>query len=270
MLAPSRSPGFFASLVYPLRGARFVYVQHRGLVRFWLPPIVLSALALAAVIWLAIATHDRVAASLWAVPAGDAWFDQVKQLLQRILSWLVALALVAAGALAVALSTSVIAAPFNDALSEAVEAIHTGATPRPMSLSRLLTDLRRTVGLELGKWIAYAAIMGPLLVLSWLLPGPGSLLYALFGSAISVLFFAIDYLDFSAARHDLNLRQRVALIRRNFSSVVGLGSALWVLLFVPGLNLFLMPAAVAGATLLFLDLRRVAVASTGAAARTSV
>lgn len=256
MLAPFRPPGFVSALQYPLRGARFVYVQHRGLARYWVPPIVLSALALGAVVWLALATHDRVAASLWAVPAGDAWFDHVKQWLHSVLSWLIALALVAAGAMAVALSTSVIAAPFNDALSEAVEAIQTGKPPRPMSLARLLTDLRRTVGLELGKWLLYVAVMGPLLVISWLIPGPGSLLYAVFGSAISVLFFAVDYLDFSAARHDLSVGQRVGFIRRNFGSVIGLGSSLWVLLFVPGLNLLLMPAGVAGATLLFLDLRR--------------
>lgn len=251
----SRGTGFFSALVYPLRGARFVYVQHRGLARFWVPPIGLSAVALVAVIWLALATHDRIAAAMWQAPAGDGAWDVILHGLQRTLSWLVALALMGAGAVVVALLTSVIAAPFNDALSEAVEALESGVPPRPASLRRMLTDLRRTLGLELGKWTLYVALMGPLLLLSWLVPGPGTVLYVACGGVITVLFFAIDYLDFSAARHDLSVRQRVALVRRNLTSVAGLGLGIWALLFVPVLNLFLMPAAVAGATLMFLDLR---------------
>jgi CysZ protein len=254
MSAPKPAPGFFNALTYPMRGARFVYVEQRHLAKYWVPPIILSALALVAVVWWALAAHDRVAAALWTAPAGDAWFDQLKHVLSQVLSILVALALIAAGALVVALSTSVIAAPFNDALSEAVESICSGVPPRPTSLRRVATDLRRTVGLELGKWSVFIVVMGPLLVISWLVPGPGTALYLVFGSVITVLFFAIDYLDFSAARHDFTLRQRVALLRRHPSSVVGLGLGIWGLLWVPLLNLFLMPAAVAGATMLFLEL----------------
>lgn len=248
------TPGFFAGLGYPLRGARFVYVEHRRLAKFWLPPIALSLLAFCAVIWLAIGVHERFAEELWATPVGEGWFEVVKQFLHRVLSWLIAIALISAGALVVALGASVIAAPFNDALSEAVEVIAAGGTAAPFSLSRMLRSLGRTLGLELGKWLLYAAIMGPLLILNWLLPGPGSLLYLVAGTSITALFFAVDYLDFSASRHDFTLRQRARLTRTHLRSAMGLGLGIWVLLFIPVVNLLFMPAAVAGATLLFLDL----------------
>jgi CysZ protein len=249
------TPGFLAGLGYPLRGARFVYVEHRGLAKFWLPPIALSLLAFAAVIWLALAVHGRFAEELWATPVGEGWFEVAQQVLHRLLSWLIAIALISAGALCVALGTSVIAAPFNDALSEAVEGIASGRTAAPFSLARMLRSLGRTLGLELGKWLLYAGIMGPLLILNWLLPGPGSILYLLVGTTITALFFAVDYLDFSAARHDFTLGQRAVLVRTRLPSAMGLGFGIWALLFIPVVNLLFMPAAVAGATLLFLDLQ---------------
>jgi CysZ protein len=249
------APGFFAGLGYPLRGARFVYVEHRGLAKFWLPPIALSSLAFAAVIWLALAVHGRFAEELWATPVGEGWFEGVKQVLHQLLSWLIAIALISAGALVVALGTSVIAAPFNDALSEAVEVIAAGRSPAPFSLARMLRSLGRTLGLELAKWLLYASIMGPLWILNWVLPGPGSVLYLVAGTSITALFFAVDYLDFSAARHDFTLRQRAVLASTRLGSVMGLGFGIWALLFIPVINLLFMPAAVAGATLLFLDLQ---------------
>jgi CysZ protein len=248
-------PGILAGLGYPLRGARFVYVEHRGLAKFWLPPIALSCFAFGAVIWLALAVHGRFAEELWATPVGEGWSEVAMQVLHRILSWLIALALISAGMLVVALGTSVIAAPFNDALSEAVEVIAAGRTPAPFNLPRMLRSLGRTLGLELGKWLLYAAVMGPLWIVNWLLPGPGSVLYLVAGTSITALFFAIDYLDFSAARHDWSLRQRAGLAVTRLPSVMGLGFGIWVLLFIPVINLLFMPAAVAGATLLFLDLQ---------------
>jgi len=38
--------------------------------------------------------------------------------------------------------------------------------------------------------------------------------------------------------------------------VAGFGTGVWILLFVPLVNLFFMPAAVAGGTMLFLGLER--------------
>jgi uncharacterized protein involved in cysteine biosynthesis len=41
---------------------------------------------------------------------------------------------------------------------------------------------------------------------------------------------------------------------KHWPAMLGLGAAIWALLFVPLLNVLFMPAAVAGGTLLFLDL----------------
>jgi CysZ protein len=250
-----RSKGFFAGLAYPIRGARLVYLEQRRLARFWLPPIGLTAAAFGLVFWFALSVHSALAERLWATPLGEGFFHAVQQSLHRLLGWLIALGLIGLGGLLVLLSASVIAAPFNDALSEAVEELRSGRTALGWRPLRVLKDVVRSVGLELSKWLIYAAVMGPLLILNWLLPGPGSLLYIVVGAGITALFFAVDYLDFAAARHDLSVRERAAFARSHLAAVMGLGSCIWLLLFIPLVNLFFMPAAVAGATLLFLDLR---------------
>jgi CysZ protein len=155
------------------------------------------------------------------------------------------------GCIAVA---NLIAAPFNDALSEAVEEIETGHPSPPFSVARLLRDLGRTLRLELTKLVIYASVMLPALVVSWLLPGVGQLLYMAFALLFTSLYMALDYVDWPASRRRYDLRERLALLRVRPLMTLGFGFAVAACLFVPLLNLLFMPLAVAGGTRLFLDL----------------
>jgi CysZ protein len=262
LAAKRKAIGFFAGLAYPVRGARFVYRQHPELARIWLLPIVLTTILLGLTVWLALHAHAGITAAIWTTPAGG-----FLRFVHSVLEWLVGLVLTVAGALAVALSANVIAAPFNDALSEAVENIHLGRAASPFSLGRALRGVGRSCGLELLKLGLYLSVMGPLFVLSLLLPAVGTAIYTLASVCATALFFAVDYMDWPASRRDLPLQARVALARRNLRSVLGLGLAIELLLFVPLLNLLVMPAAVAGATLLFIDLQQPASASEPAPGR---
>ena len=57
-----------------------------------------------------------------------------------------------------------------------------------------------------------------------------------------------------ASRRGYGVRQRLTLLMVRPLTTLGFGVAVSILLFVPILNLFLMPLAVAGGTRLFLDL----------------
>jgi CysZ protein len=146
------------------------------------------------------------------------------------------------------------AAPFNDALSEAVEEAETGRGAPPFSVARMLRDVGRSVGLELVKLSIYLAVMGPMWLLSWLLPGVGQALYLVFAALFTASYFAIDYVDWPASRRGLGWRSRLGLVRTRPFLMLGFGSAVALCLFVPLLNLCFMPLAVAGGTRLFLDL----------------
>jgi CysZ protein len=242
---------FFRGLSYPLRGYR-VLREHRELARYGRWPIALTALALIGSLVLASTYHDDLLNWLWDAPDArqHAWLAALHAL-ARALSFVLSLALLVL--LCVSFS-SVLAAPFNDALSEALEARVAGREPRRFSLSHLLVDVLRTAGLELLKLLLYVSVMGPLWLLSWLVPGVGQGAYMVALVLFTTAYFALDYVDWPAARRGWPIRARLALLGRHPWLMFGFGVAVWACLFVPLLNLVFMPLSVAGGTLLFLDI----------------
>lgn len=253
-MAASLHPGdFVRGLLYPLRGLAILR-RHPGLARFWLPPIALTLSALVASIAFAVRYYDNAVELLWPTPHVASWFGWILSALHGLLSALAFLVGIGLAMVVSALLANLLAAPFNDALSEAVEELEAGNPTPAFSLARLLGDLARTVRIELTKLVLYASVMGPLWLLSWLVPGVGQVLYLVFGGLFTALYFAIDYSDWPASRRGLTFSQRIVLLRTRPFLTLGFGFAVAVCLFVPLLNICFMPLAVAGGTRLFLDL----------------
>jgi CysZ protein len=205
-----------------------------------------------------VSFYDDLAHTVWSL-LPDRWIEAngwVKGLLTA-LRWLFGLIagtlLVLLGSVLVVLLSSIVAAPFNDALSEAVERIVTRGAAPGFSLRRMIADVARTIRLEVLKAFVYVAVVAPMFLASFFVPGIGQLL-SLAGFALSALYLGLDYVDWPAARRDWSVSDRVRLVRRQLPAVLGFGASVWVLLFIPLFNLFFMPAAVAGGTMLFLDL----------------
>jgi CysZ protein len=243
----------FQGAAYAVRGMALLR-KYPGLARYWSVPIVLTSLALLGSLVLAVRYHDDLLGLLWTEPVRrDAlsWLAWGSYWFARALTFVVSLALLALGC--IALST-LIAAPFNDALSEAIEFRETGRTAPPFSLPRALADASRTMAFESLKLAGFVLVMGPLWLTTWLLPGLGQVLYAVLGGTITVTYFALDYIDWPASRRGWSIRKRLSLVWQRPLLMLGFGAAVWACLFVPFLNLAFMPIAVAGGTRLVLDL----------------
>lgn len=245
--------GFWKGLRYPFRGMAFVYIQHMDLVRIWIWPILLTLLALVGVFWSTWAYHEDVTAWLWTEPTGESFWDSVARFFHGFVEVLIFLLLLALGLVACVLLTTVFAAPFNDALSEKVESIVTGVEGPKFSVSVLLRDTFRTIALELAKIGLYLMVMIPMFALSFV-PVIGPVLYAVAGFLFTTLYFAVDYIDWPASRRNRGIRYRFSLLGQHFLPMWGFGTGVWLFLFIPFVNLVFMPAAVAGGTLLYLDL----------------
>jgi CysZ protein len=257
--AVAKSPiGFARGLSFALRGGRFVYFQHPGLVRYWAFPILITGAALVSVFYGAGTLYDDLGGAVWSL-FPESWGQATGFLgwLVTALRWLIelvsALLITVLGLVLVVVLSSVIAAPFNDALSEAVEHMLTGGAPPRFSIKRMLADIARTIRLEAGKVFLYLAIVGPMFLASFFIPGIGQVI-SLVGFALTAIYLGVDYVDWPAARRDWSVRDRVRFARRQLPAVAGFGTGVWVLLFIPLVNLFFMPAAVAGGTMLFLAL----------------
>lgn len=266
--AVAKSPmGFARGLSYALRGMRFVYFQHPRLARYWSFPILITGAALVLVFYGAGALFDDLGAVVWSV-FPESWGEAsgfvgaLLTALRWFLSVVAAILFTLLGLVVVVVLSSIVAAPFNDALSEAVERIVTGGQAPPFSFKRLVGDIARTIRLEALKVLIYAAVVGPMFLASFFVPGIGQVI-SLIGFAFTAIYLGVDYIDWPAARRDWSVADRVAFTRRQLAAIGGFGTGVWILLFIPLINLFFMPAAVAGGTMLFIAMNPVGTSTAG-------
>ncbi len=246
--------GYWRGLTYPFRGAKLVYLKEPGLVRYWVFPIFITLVVIGFVLAGVWHFHGAAVDAFWSEPAGESFWDSVLRFLHGFVEVLVAVLLLIVGLVVVTFLSPIFAAPFNDALSEEVERLATGREGPPFSWAAVARDAVRTVLIEMAKLGLWAVVMLPLFVLSLVLPVAGQIIYTIFGFFFTAAYWSIDYVDWPAARRNRGIAYRFSLLREHFLPMLGFGTGVWLFLFVPLLNLLFMPAAVAGGTLLFLDL----------------
>src|SRR5216683_2748476 len=99
-------------------------------------------------------------------------------------------------------------------------------------------------------------LAGQLVLLSFhLLPVIGSVLWTLVANAWTAGWLAGAYLDAPMARHLYPFRDVQGVIADRFRLCLGFGAAVFVILWIPVVNLFLIPLASVGGTLLYRGLR---------------
>ncbi|WP_213875249.1 sulfate transporter CysZ [Pseudomonas sp. dw_358] len=143
---------------------------------------------------------------------------------------------------------NVVAAPFNGFLSEKVEVVVRGTDDfPPFSWTELIAMVPRTLSREMRKLGYFLPRALALFVLS-LIPVVNVVaapLWLLFG----VWMMAIQYIDYPADNHKMSWQDMLAWLRNKRWQSLGFGGIVYLVLLIPLVNLLMMPAAVAGATL---------------------
>jgi CysZ protein len=222
-------------------GAGLKLILRPGLRLFVLLPLTINLLLFVGLIVLAVREFEGWVASL--MPGLPQWLSFLDYLLWPLFVVLVLLILF----FSFTLLANLIAAPFNGFLAEKVETVVRGQdVSPPFSWGELLAMIPRTLGRELRKLAYFLPRALGLLVLS-LIPGLNLIaapLWLLFG----VWMMAVQYIDYPADNHKLGWYEMLAWLRAKRWQSMGFGAATYAALLVPGLNILLMPAAVAGAT----------------------
>lgn len=236
-----------------LHGARclwrgFRMLNTRGVRAYAALPILINAVVFSVLLWLA-ATHF------------DGWVDALMPRLPDWMAWLESLFwlvfAVVAAVLVFFTFTAVanfIGGPFNGLLAEAVERQLTGSAPET-TLGETLRQVPAMLLDELRKLGYYARWALPLAVLFFipLLNLFAPVAWAIFGAWM----LSVEYADYPLGNRGLRGQQVRAVLRRHRASALGFGAMTLAATLVPGLNLLVMPAAVAGATILTVERLRV-------------
>jgi CysZ protein len=118
-----------------------------------------------------------------------------------------------------------------------------------MDLKRLLRELPTTLLDELRKLIYAALWTLPFLLLAFIVPVIGPLIWFLF----TAWMLAVQYSDFPMGNHGLLFAEMRARLRQRRMLSLGFGAAAAGLTMLPILNFIAMPASVVGATVLWVE-----------------
>ncbi|TDC78391.1 hypothetical protein E1193_20800 [Micromonospora sp. KC606] len=235
---------FFAGVGLLLRGFG-LYVRSPGLMLLGVVPALISgAIFVTAFVTLVYFVEDLAA---WVTPFADGWSTTARSL-ARVIAGLAFLVL--GGLLAVVSFTAVtlvIGDPFYEKISERVEE-RLGGTPGEVevpfwaSLRRSLVDSLRLVGLSV--------LFGIPLFAAGFIPVVGQIVVPVVGAAVGGWLLAVELAGAPFSRRGLRLPDRRSILRADRPTTLGFGVAVFLCFLIPIGAVLVMPAAVAGATLL--------------------
>ena len=230
-----------------LRGADhalsgFRLVTRPGLRRFVVLPLLVNALLfIAGGMLLFQVVYDWVQAVQNWLPEWLAWLSLLLWPIVVVLF----LGMVLFGFTALA---NLVGAPFNGILSERCARLLRPDEPAPI-MRPMLTEALLALRGELKKIGYYLIRALPLLALT-LVPGIG-----FFASiallALTVWMLGVEYMDYPMGNAGLTFVEQRRMLPRRRLLILGFGATVFALTLVPVLNLVVMPAAVAGATKLW-------------------
>lgn len=234
----------------PVKGAGYLFrgfssLAEPGIRSFVIVPLIINICLFSGAIWLLMNEFET-----WV----GYWLSQMPDWLS-FLDWLMwplfALLVLVTVYYGFAIVTNLIAAPFNGLLSEKVEQMKHGRAIQDEGWKGLIAIIPRTIQRELAKMAYYIPRLFLLLILSFI-PGVNVLapiLWFVFGAWM----MAIQYCDYPMDNNKVSFRDmKIRLAERRLTSL-SFGAVIQFGMMIPLLNLVLMPAAVIGATLYWVE-----------------
>ncbi|MFF8903909.1 EI24 domain-containing protein [Streptomyces olivaceoviridis] len=235
---------------YLLKGQRWVARHGRSYGFGLLPGLITLVLYAAALIVLAVWGADAVG---WATPFADDWSSPWQGLFRGFLTAvLFALGLLLA-VLTFTAVTLLVGQPFYENLSEKADADVSPDGTAPRSDLPLWRELWISARDSL-RVLVRAGLWGVLLFALGFLPFVGQTVVPVIGFFVTGFFLTEELAAVAMQRRGVDLRARLTLLRSRKTLVWGFGTPLGLAFLVPFVAVFLMPGAVAGATLLARDL----------------
>ena len=241
---------FTAGASYALKG--FSFIRSPGLRRYFVIPIGLNVALFSALSWYGMSRFTALIEK-WLPDDGGWWIGA----LSIIAAVLIGLTLLVIVFFTFTLALNLIGAPFNGFLAEKVERrLNREPTAAPGGLQRFLAGFLGSIRGELRKYF-YFILLGLLVLLVSLIPGINILLAPVLSFILGSWMMVLEYLAYPMGNHDKHFPEVRRWARSNMMLSLGFGSMVLMLTITPILNLVAMPAAVAGATLMWNERREV-------------
>ncbi len=224
----------------------FRLLLHPELRGYVVIPLLINTLVFGGLFWWSINVIGNLIQS--AINALPEWLDWLSWIMWPLAVLLVLIVIM----YTFSVLANLLAAPFNGLLAEKAEALLTGTSPDSKNtvwgackqLPRIFMKELHKLGFQV-KWLI------ALLILSVI---PGVNIFApLSWFCFSAWMSALEYFDYPMDNHAYSFQQVREAAATQRWSCFGFGSLVMLGNMVPLLNLLMMPAAVCGATLLWIE-----------------
>lgn len=234
--------GFFNGLLAIIRAWLFIYHNPR-LLRYVIAPFAINVVVFSITLYYANEYFSHLVDEYLIY--GEAWWWEA---LEWVLQTLVLLVMLVVSFFAFTAAGNLIAAPFNDVLSEQVEYKIRGIkTDGGFSIAHMLKDAMRSFRDEIKKLSLFVGVMVVLFLVNFI-PLVGPPMFATCSVLLTLYFLVVEYTGFVCSRKGIGFAQQRAFIRTNRSYALGFGVAVMLTLMVPLIQFLTIPLAVVAAT----------------------
>lgn len=220
----------------------FKLVTRPELRRFVIAPLIINIIVFTGAIIVAVNQFNDLLT--WLLPQGQGWWAGLAQAVLWVFFAVIVLLILF---FSFTILANLLGAPFNSLLSEKVEGYLSGETLNDSGGFReFISTILPSIKSELRK-ILYFLITALLILLTMLIPGVQvltPLLWALFTSWM----LALEYTAYPMENHSLYFSQVRTHLKKHKLLAFGFGAAVMVASSIPVVNFIAVPAAVAGAT----------------------
>lgn len=224
--------------------AGFGLIFRRGIRRYVILPLCINVIFYTAMIWVGVHEFQRLTA--WVEHLLPGWLQWLGILLWLLFGLLVIFLLI----YTFTLLANIVAAPFNGFLSEKVEEVLLG---RPLENSmtwvQLIKEAPRMIGRQL-QYVAFFLVCALGVLLLFFIPGL-HLVVVIVWYALGAWLMGMQYIDYPMDNHRVDFKKMRILMGQKRGLYFTFGGLVLLASMIPILNLLVIPAAVAGATKLW-------------------
>jgi CysZ protein len=235
---------FFAGIGMLGKGFR-MYARRPGILLLGLVPafiafVLLAAAVVAVVYFVGPEAH-------FVTWFAHGWSDSARKVVEDLAEVLIVAASVLLSVVTFTAVTLAIGEPFYDKISEQVEKEY-GGLPEATVNPTWYKEIARGV-VEGVRLVVFSAIIDMLLFAAGFIPAVGQTVVPVVGALIGGWILSLELTGSAFARRGMKLRERRRMLRKHRMLAIGFGAPVFVMCLVPFLGILVMPAAVAGATL---------------------
>ncbi|GAB2701413.1 sulfate transporter CysZ [Aliiglaciecola aliphaticivorans] len=232
---------------YFLQG--FSLIKTKGLKRFVFVPLAVNLILFSVALYFLVGQIETSILYIVNIIPDWEWLSWLKQGLAYILWPLAVITVLLVFALLFGTLANWIAAPFNGLLAEKVELHLTGKGLGDSGLLDAFKDIPRTLGREMAKLGYYIPRAIGFLILFFLLPVAGQVLWFLF----SAWMMAIQYCDYPFDNHKVDFKTMRRTLNESRTHCFSFGILVSVFSMIPIINFLVMPVAICGATSMWVN-----------------